>query len=316
VRRVPGSPRFTVVVPAFDAERTIGSALRSVVAQTERDLEVIVVDDGSRDRTVEAARAVGDPRLRIISQANRGLPGARNAAIAAARGRLVALLDADDLWMPTYLERMGAALEARPDAGMAYCDAWVFEDGTGRVRRATIFARRRPAGPLPPDPAAFLLVHLLDNFFYVGTTIRADVLERVGGFREDMTSLEDYEMWLRIQAAGLAAVEVPEPLALYRTSPHQMSADTGRMTENLLRLCAILEAREDLPPGARAVIARRRREALRDRTAAAPGASLPRLQVRLRALAATVVHALPGHGVWCDRPPAEVAAAFTELSRV
>jgi hypothetical protein len=95
-----------------------------------------------------------------------------------------------------------------------------------------------------------------------------------------------------------------------------MSADAMRMAENLLRLCAILEARDDLPPGAGAVIARRRREALRELAAASPGMSLPRVRTRLRALTATLVHRLPGRAVWSDERPAEVAAAFTDLSRV
>jgi glycosyltransferase involved in cell wall biosynthesis len=256
------APRFSVVLPAFNAARTLASALRSVLAQTQRDFELIVVDDGSTDATPQVVREIEDPRIRLVNQPNRGLPAARNAGIRAARGALVAFLDADDLWLPHYLDRMGDALGSHHSAGMAYCDAWVFQDGTGRVRRSTLFDRHRRAGPLPSDPAEFLVLHLRDNFFYVGTTVRARVFQQVGGFREDMTSLEGNEMWLRIEAGGFPVVEVPEPLALYRASSNQMSAHTPRMAEGFLKLCDISEARTDLPPRAHLVLAGRRRAAL------------------------------------------------------
>jgi glycosyltransferase involved in cell wall biosynthesis len=304
---VTPTPRFSVVIPAFDAERTVVAAIRSVRAQTEPDFELIVVDDGSRDATADRVRQVDDRRIRLLRQENRGLSAARNAGIGAARGSLIAFLDADDLWLPTYLERMGAALAARPEAELAYCDAWVFEAGTGRIRRQTFFDRHRPAGSLPLEPAAFLLVHLRDNFFYVGTTVRARAFASVGGFREDMTSLEDYEMWLRIEAAGGAIVEVAVPLALYRTSPGQMSANTPRMAANLAALCDHLEARDDLPAGARRLIAARRREAL---TVARPGLT------RARAIAGAVRHALPPGRMWRPAAPAVVAEAFPDLARL
>ena len=126
------SPRFTIVIPAFNAARTIGSSIRSVLQQTEQDFEVVVVDDGSTDDTVECARSFAtDPRVRVISQRNKGPSAARNAAVAAARALYVSMLDADDLWLPEYLEVMGGALDGNPDAPFAYTDAWVLDDGDG-----------------------------------------------------------------------------------------------------------------------------------------------------------------------------------------
>jgi glycosyltransferase involved in cell wall biosynthesis len=307
----PVAPRISVVLAAFNAARTVSSAVRSVLAQTERGFELIVVDDGSTDSTLQILDDIGDPRMRVISQANRGPSAARNTGIDAARGGLIAFLDADDLWLPRYLERMGAALDARPDAGMAYCDAWVFEDGTGRVRRTTIFDRHHPPGPPPLDPAQFLVLHLRDNFFYVGTTVRARALAQVGGFREDLTGREDYEMWLRIEADGFPVVEVAEPLALYRISPHQRSANSTHAVTGNLELYDILQARRDLPPQAYRILARRRQAMYRSLTPPSPGTVL---RARARRLASDVWHALPGAHVWRDQPPPAVADAFPDLA--
>ena len=105
-------PRVSVVIPLYQTERYIAKALRSVIDQTFADFEVIVVDDGSRDGGPQIARDWRDPRVRVITQENRGLAGARNTGIRHARGELVALLDADDLWEPTKLERHVAHFDA------------------------------------------------------------------------------------------------------------------------------------------------------------------------------------------------------------
>ena len=135
-------PTFTVVMPAYDRAATIDSAIASVLAQTQPDFELIVVDDGSTDDTaarVTAAMAI-DSRIQLVRQENRGPTGARNAAFERARGRHVSLLDSDDLWMPGYLERIGAALDAEPSAGFAYSDAWVLDDRTRKIHRSSALA--------------------------------------------------------------------------------------------------------------------------------------------------------------------------------
>src|SRR5262249_15019068 len=130
-------PEVSVVVPAYNAERTLRETLDSVLGQTLQDFEVLVVDDGSSDATAAVARDAGDPRVRVLSVPNGGVARARNLGIQEANGDLIAFLDADDLWRPRKLERQVEALEARPRAGMSF---------TAALR---IDADGDPLGPMP-----------------------------------------------------------------------------------------------------------------------------------------------------------------------
>lgn len=225
--------RFTVVIPAFNAVRTIGSSIRSVLQQTEQDFEVVVVDDGSTDDTSEYARSFAtDPRVRVISQPNKGPSAARNTALAAARGSYVSMLDADDLWLPKYLEVMGGALDANQDAPFAYTDAWVLDDGTGRIRRRSAMFYQRPPKTLP-DAREFFLLLLERNFVYTSVTVRRSVLDEVGGFDEDLSTGEDWDLWLRIVRRGERPLRPPGLLAIHRNHPSSLVNDARKMTRNI-----------------------------------------------------------------------------------
>lgn len=118
------APLVTVIIPAWNAERTLRETLESVAAQTHRNLEIIIVDDGSSDRTAAIAveYCAAEPRARLIEQANGGVASARNLGIEAARGEWVAPIDADDLWHPTKIEKqVAAALAAPVPPGFVYC---------------------------------------------------------------------------------------------------------------------------------------------------------------------------------------------------
>src|SRR5438067_282471 len=132
-------------MPAYNAAETVGSANSSVLAQTFKSFELLVVDDGSTDDTAEKVKPFeGDGRVWLVRQRNRGLAATRNEAIGRARGELVSMLDSDDLWLPSYLETMKTALDRDPDAGFAYTDAWVLDDATKRVHKATAMAYQDP----------------------------------------------------------------------------------------------------------------------------------------------------------------------------
>jgi glycosyltransferase involved in cell wall biosynthesis len=238
---------FSVVVPARNAEDTIGRTLDSVLIQTCRDLEIIVVDDGSTDSTALIAEQA-DSCVRVERQENRGVSSARNAGIRLARGRWVSFLDADDLWLPNYLAEMRTRLERDPEPGLVFTDSWVYDEPAARIRRQPMMARRRPAD-IPSAPDAFLKLLLAGNFVFTSATVPLHVLIELGGYDDELTRAEDYDMWLRIAAAGFRAVYVPGPLALYRVrggSPGSLSSDRLQMTRGeldvLTRLVAVLAA--------------------------------------------------------------------------
>jgi glycosyltransferase involved in cell wall biosynthesis len=199
--------------------------------QTEQDFEVIVVDDGSKDETAARARSIADARLRVIVQPNRGPAAARNAGLAAARGHYVSMLDADDLWLPEYLDVMGRALDAHPDAPFAHTDAWVLDDETGSVRRRSAMSYQRPPAA-SPDARSFFLLLLERNFVYTSTTARRSVLEDVGGYDESLPTAEDWDLWLRIVARTSPPVRPPGLLAIHRQRPGSLARDTSGMIRN------------------------------------------------------------------------------------
>jgi glycosyltransferase involved in cell wall biosynthesis len=307
---VSQSPRFSVIIPAYNAARTVSSAIASVLAQSVSDLEVVVVDDGSSDETGDVVGRIADPRVRLITQSNRGLPAARNAGIAAARGEYIAFLDSDDLLLLDYLELSERALREHERAGFAYTDAYVFDDVSGRVRQRSAMARNRPPDPAPAERDAFLLELLERNFVFVAVTVPKLVLDAVGGFDESRTSSEDYELWLRIVLHGYGAAWVPGRHVLYRKSAGQMSRNLTTMSRNLVAVYEGLSMQSMPTPEHQELLARRRREARRALRLTSP---LGRL------IPLNLVTALKRTGVgesWYDAPPADVAAAFPDLTAV
>lgn len=220
----------SVVVAAHDAVGTIGPAVASALAQTLPDLEVLVVDDASRDDTVAAARAAagGDPRLRIVTlPENRGPAGARNAGIAASRGRYVAVLDADDGFEPTRLEML-LALVRRTGAEMA-CDDLLLVDGDNGARLGPMFGQ----GGLPPvlDAAAFALADLPDpgaprrGSGFLKPLVCRGFLARNGlAYPEAMRFAEDYAFALACLLAGARWRTVGAPLYRYAVHGRSLTA--------------------------------------------------------------------------------------------
>src|SRR5262249_37704173 len=155
-------------------------------------------------------------RARVVREERQGVSAARNAGIAAAAAPWVSFLDADDLWLPGYLAEMAVQLEANPALGLVFTDAWILDEPAGRIRRTPMMKPRRPTEPPPADPAAFAELLLEGNFVYTSATVPKQVLEQVGGYKPELTSAEDYDLWLRIVTAGFAAKYVRGPLAVYR----------------------------------------------------------------------------------------------------
>ncbi len=200
------APLVSIIVPAYNAERFLLRALRSALEQTYDRLEILVVDDGSTDRTAEIARGIPDGRVRVLSQPNQGQGPARNRGIRESRGDYITFLDADDFYLSAKVAREVAWLEARPEYGAVFCDALHFyAHDPSRVFR-------RPISLGDRDVFHALLHASLINPNTL--MVRGDVLRRGFFFREDRYFPEEWDLCLRLLRAGVRFGYVPEDLAV------------------------------------------------------------------------------------------------------
>lgn len=219
------APLVSVITPVFNGAAWLGEALDSALAQSFRSLEVIVVNDGSTDDSLAIARAKArkDDRIRIIDQANAGLPAARNRALTAARGAYLALLDADDAWLPNHLMAAMQAFELDPDLGLVHSNVHrVDSDG------ALIDV---PVRTWHKGMDAFEALALRHEHVCCPTAVFSRLaLDTVGGFDLIFTGLgcEDRDLWLRI-AARFRIRYLNQITARYRLHSGSMSADNERM---------------------------------------------------------------------------------------
>lgn len=217
-------PLVSVVIPAYNAEGYLAATIESVLAQTYRPLEVLVVDDGSSDGTVALARSFGDP-VRVIEQENKGPAGARNTGFAEARGAIIALLDADDLWMPERLAACVDLLQSDPTLGFVTTDAYLIEEDTPTERRYYGDYQRYPF----PARGAQLDEIAKRNFVFVSVVFDRRLFDLVGArLDERLWGTEDYDLWTRFLLAGAEAGLVPEPLAWYRVRADSVSRARSR----------------------------------------------------------------------------------------
>jgi glycosyltransferase involved in cell wall biosynthesis len=307
-------PAFSVVIPAFNAQDTLAASMRSVLQQTERDLELVLIDDGSTDDTLAIARSFADPRVTVATQPNAGLPAARNSGISRARAPIVAFLDSDDLLLPSYLQVVKETFAADPEADFVYCDAWTFDDRTRRVRRRTTAHYQHP--PQPPPASATLMFRelLLRNFIIIPVAVRRNVIVAAGLFDEKMTSAEDWDMWLRLSAAGHRGTPAPGPLGLRREHGAQMSGDGLRMITNHVYLLERLLREGNLAPEDAARVSARLAEARRSQQTLTGEDRLGAAALRSRLWLGAAKGRLGLGARWYRRPPAPITDAFGDLT--
>lgn len=248
-RRDASAPAVSVVVPAYNVARFIGEALESVFAQTFKDFEVIVVNDGSPD-TVELERALAPYLARVVylKQENRGPSAARNAAISAARGRYVALLDADDAWLPDYLAEQTRALDARPDLDLVYADAMLFGEGDGVGQS---FMEKCPSrGPVTIESLLTQACAVITSC----VVARRGSLVSAGLFDERYRRSEDFQLWVRMTHRGARLDYQRKVLARHRVRPDSLAGDASRMHECAKGVYADLSNELDLTPRQRALV--------------------------------------------------------------
>ncbi len=212
------SPLVSVIMPCYNGEKYIAEAVESVFAQTLQDFELIVVNDGSTDRSADILAAYGD-RLVVVDQDNRGLPAARNSGIRVSRGKYLAFLDCDDYWAADFLRSMTEAME-NTDIAVSYCGWQNVGASDGQPY-------------IPPDYETDEKLHHFLEFASLwpvhAALVRRNALPADPPFDENLRSCEDYDLWLKT-AATKPIKRVPQVLAYYR---HH---DDGQMTSNKARI--------------------------------------------------------------------------------
>jgi glycosyltransferase involved in cell wall biosynthesis len=221
--------RVTVVIPAYNAASYLPETLASIEAQTYDDWDVVVADDASTDDTAGVVRN-RDGRFRVVrSNVNEGPAGARNRALDEASGELVAFLDADDQFHPSYLERMVHLFDARRgkgiEVGIVACDAQLL-------------------GPSGPHERTYMQLNgfpdhltiasmLVSNAIPPGSMTRRALVNELGGFCPELFGTEDYDLWLRVLEAGHRVAYTHEQLLVYRIRPGSVSGNLPRMARSL-----------------------------------------------------------------------------------
>lgn len=217
-------PKVSVTIPAYNAMEYLPETLENVLRQTYEDFEVIVVNDGSSDETEQWVSQIEDSRVKLISQKNQGLAGARNTGISHAKGEYIAFLDADDLWEPTKLEKQLRVLEENPEVGLVY--TWV----------AYINETGEPTGRVFKNQAeGYVWGKLIEhNIVESGSVamVRSSCFETCGLFDRNLGSyIEDWDMWLRL-ATDYPFKVVKEPLVYYRQRPGSASRNWEAMAQS------------------------------------------------------------------------------------
>lgn len=225
--------KVSIVIPVYNAEKYVRLTLESALAQTYQSLEILVIDDGSTDKSVEICRQFDDDRIRIIQQQNRGLSGARNTGIRHATGYYIAFLDADDLWVPEKVEKHVCHLESAADVGASFSySRFIDEQGSplgllqfSKVKDITpldILCR----SPIGNGSAALFRKEVFEDIAFE--------VDREGGverdyFDEQFRESQDVECWMRVILQTDWKIEgIPELLTLYRVNAHGISANVKK----------------------------------------------------------------------------------------
>lgn len=214
----------SIIIPNYNHARFVGGAIHSVLNQDYKNVEIIVVDDGSTDNSHEVIGQFGD-QVKYIYQENAGLSAARNTGIRASKGAFIGVLDADDMYEPAFISTLVSALESNPEAEGIYC-GYQFVDQENNLL---------PQIENRPVPGDELYEALLDGNFFVPESIflRRYVYDDVGLFDEALRACEDWDVWLRV-TKKYRIIHAPEILTRHRVLAGSMSTDPLRMLNNRL----------------------------------------------------------------------------------
>ena len=206
---------FSVIIPLYNKEREIEATIRSVLAQRLQPLEIVVVNDGSKDRSAEIVRSIDSPLIRLIDQPNAGECAARNRAIREARGEYVALIDADDQWEEGFLEEIDALIHEYPDCGL-YCTSFQVVSNEG-LFRAPCLEKRGVVEDFFGEPAHRYIA------IPSASAMPRRIFDEIGGFPEGMKIAGDLYMWIKL-ARRYRVCFSPKPLVRYLKEASNRSA--------------------------------------------------------------------------------------------
>lgn len=241
------SPKISVIIPVYNGEKTIQETINSVLDQTFIDFELIIINDGSSDRTVEIIQEIIqeiinqnlDPRIKLYNYPNKGLSASRNRGIQRSQGDYLSFLDADDLWTKDKLAAQYQALQNKPTAAVAY-------SGTRRINEYSEILYDIPLAKIRGNIYDYLL---LRDIVGSGSNplIQRQALLAIGGFDESLRAAEDWDMWIKL-SAKYEFIDVPEHQVLYRRSPQSMSSQITRQEQETLKVInhAFAQAPKDL----------------------------------------------------------------------
>ena len=226
------SPLLSVIIPTYNRAWILREAIDSVLSQTYRNVELIIVDDGSTDQTTALLERYRDDAL-VLHQANLGVSAARNAGVAAASGSLIAFLDSDDLWLPGKARRQVAFFQSNPQALVCQTEEVWIRNGR-RVNPR--WRHRKPSGMIFQQSLELCLVSPS------AVMMRRELLERAGGFDESLPACEDYDLWLRIGAAYPVYL-IADPLTVKRGGhPDQLSKLPALDRYRITAICKVLDS--------------------------------------------------------------------------
>lgn len=221
----------SIIIPAFNIEEYIGATLASVVAQTYRNIEVIIIDDGSTDATAKIVKAfaANDPRIVYLNQENQGPGAARNYGLRLAKGAYIVIFDGDDLMLPMLVARVIAYFTAHPEYGLVYWRNYAFYSGDPSVRFI-------PNGPVYTGDVARNL--LATNFLLSHPAIRRETYEALGGYDDSraVIGIDDWDFSLKLALGGVSFGFIDEPLGCYRKRPSSLSSYAAKMYGSTLTM--------------------------------------------------------------------------------
>ncbi len=231
---------ISIIMPVYNVEKYVGEAIDSVLKQTYTNFELLIIDDQSPDKSIDICRSYNDPRIRIISQDNLGLAGARNTGINHANGQYIAFLDADDYWAPEKLEYHAQHLQVNPQIGISFCPSIFIDENSqllgikqspklSNIQMEDIFCRN----PVGNGSVPVIRKKVFDDIQFEGISNNTS---RAWYFDETLRQSEDIDCWLRIAAQTNWEFEGIKPaLTYYRVNEGGLSANVVKQFDSWKR---------------------------------------------------------------------------------